>query len=290
MSVRRTLPHRDIRTLGAWCFVDDYGPTGPTDALMSVPPHPHTGLQTVTWLLEGRVAHRDSTGGVAEVMPGELAIMTSGWGIAHSEYTTSDPSTPLRGVQMWVALPDSHRHTQPHFNHYPNLPRVRVPSAVGEDLEGVVMVGGFAGVTSPAEVFTPLVGVQLSAAGAVVTRLPLRADFEYGLLALDAPLEVDGEIVPVGALRYLGWGADEVTVSASESATLLLLGGAPLAEDLVMWWNFVGRSHEDVASARSDWESGSQRFAAVVDDANPRLPAPMLPNARLTPRPGRRST
>ncbi len=290
MSVRRTLPHREIRTLGAWCFVDDYGPTGPHDELMSVPPHPHTGLQTVTWLLQGQVAHRDSTGGVAEVTPGELSLMTSGRGIAHSEYATSDQTTPLRGIQMWVALPESHRHTEPHFAHHADLPRVSVTADTGADLQACVFIGDFAGATSPAEVFTPIVGVELSTAGGFAAQLPLRTDFEYGILALDGLLTADGEPIPAGSLRYLGWGADHITLSSSEPVTFLLLGGAPLTEELVMWWNFVGRSHEDIAEARADWASGSPRFARVAGDSNARLPAPALPNARLSPRPGRRNT
>ena len=281
MQVRRTLPHRDIRTIGAWCFVDDYGPSTPADPPMDVQPHPHMGLQTVSWLLQGRLHHRDSTGGQGIVVPGELNVMTAGVGISHSEY--SEDSPVLRGVQMWVALPDAVRDNPPGFAQYIGLPRVELTSGV----EALVFIGEFAGVTSPAHVFSALVGVQFTASSAQEAQMPLRADFEYGVLALDDAIEVDGEPVPPGAMRYLGWGRDTATVRTAGATTFLLFGGEPLHEELLMWWNFVGRSHEEIEQARRDWEEGT-RFGTVVDDDNPPLPAPAMPTSRLRPRPGRR--
>lgn len=282
MKVRRTLPHRDIRTIGAWCFVDDYGPSTPADPPMDVQPHPHMGLQTVSWLLRGRIHHRDSTGGQGIVLPGELSIMTAGVGISHSEY--SEDSPVLRGVQMWVALPNAVRNSPPGFAQYTDLPRVELSSGA----EALVIVGEFAGAVSHAVVYSPLVGVELTTSGAQEVQMPLRADFEYGVLALDDPLEVDGELVPPGAMRYLGWGSETANVAASGATTFLLFGGEPLHEELLMWWNFVGRTHEEIAQARQDWQEGT-RFGTVVDDENPPLPAPALPGARLRPRPGRRT-
>ena len=286
MSVRRTLPHRDIRTIGAWCFIDDYGPTAAGDRTMAVPPHPHTGLQTITWLLAGDVQHRDSTGGAAVVRPGELNIMTSGWGIAHSEYAVGD--APLRGVQTWVALPDDARHTTPGFAHHDDLPVLTLPSTSGAEVAATVLVGSFVGATSPAQVFSPLVGVELHSSGATEVVLDLDPGFEYGILALDCDLVSDDVHVPNGALRYLGWGADTLRLASDGPLTTLLFGGEPLAEELVMWWNFVGRSHDDIAAARAAWEAGGSRFGIVVDDPADPLPAPALPTTRLLPRPGRR--
>lgn len=292
MTVRRTLPHRDIRTIGAWCFIDDYGPSTPADPPMDVQPHPHMGLQTVSWLLQGRIHHRDSTGGQGMVLPGELNIMTAGVGISHSEYSEDSPE--LRGVQMWVALPEAARNHAPGFTQYTHLPRTRLPAigvgAAGTDgdTEALVFIGEFAGVTSPAPAHTPLVGVQFTTTAGQEFALPLRADFEYGVLALDEPLDVGGEHVPPGAMRYLGWGTESVRVRTAGASTFLLFGGEPLHEELLMWWNFVGRSHEEIEQARLDWEEGS-RFGTVVDDDNPPLPAPELPHVRLQPRPGRRT-
>lgn len=265
MTVRRTLPHKQIRTVGAWCFVDHYGPD---DQLMVVPPHPHIGLQTVSWLIEGEVLHRDSVGSVATVRPGELNIMTAGRGITHAEDSVSHG--PLHGIQLWVALTDEHRHRAPSFDHYADLPQAG----------GIqVFVGELAGMRSPAEVFSPLVGAQVR--GAI--DVPIEPDFEYAVLAVDGPAVVNGHRVPHGALQYLGWGSDRLVI---DGGLTLVLGGEPLTEDLLMWWNFVGRTHDEIAEARRAYEGGE--FALVVDDSRPLLPAPAMPqNIRLMPRPGR---
>ena len=286
MTVRRTLPHRDIRTIGAWCFIDDYGPSSSDDPPMNVPPHPHMGLQTVTWLLQGEVAHRDSTGGQARVLPGELNIMTAGHGIAHSEYAVG--AGPWRGVQTWVALPAEARDLQPGFAHHDDLPTVELPTAPGSaEVTATVILGTLAGASSPAQAYTPIVGAELRTAGAAAAVVELDPDFEYGLLALDPGCQVDGEPLDSGALLYLGWGNESAAIATDAAAAFLLVGGEPLAEELVMWWNFVGRSHADIASARAAWEAG-ERFGTVVGDVHSPLPAPALPNAVLQPRPGRR--
>ncbi|HNL51824.1 MAG TPA: pirin family protein [Actinomycetota bacterium] len=275
MTVRRTLPHKQIRTVGAWCFVDHYGPD---DIEMSVPPHPHIGLQTVSWLLSGEVEHRDSLGSLQRVRPGELNLMTAGHGIAHSEYSVG--SGPLHGVQLWVALTEAHRGRAPAFSHHADLP---VLDDAG--LRATVMVGEFAEAVSSAQVLSPLVGAQLEVEGEVT--VPLEPDFEYAVLAMDADVTVGGEHVPRGALQYLGWGARDVRLAAP-GVRALLLGGEPLSEDLLMWWNFVGRSHEEIVQAREDWEAGTQRFGEVAGDPTERLPAPALPTVALKPRPSRR--
>jgi len=281
--VRRTLPHREIRTVGAWCFADHYGPVdlaAPDARPMTVPPHPHIGLQTVSWLLAGSVEHRDSVGSHQVVRPGELNLMTAGRGIAHSEYSTPDSAT-LFGVQLWVALPDEHRHQEPHFEHHDGLPRVAIDGSMA-----TVLMGSFAGATSPAAAYTPIVGAELRIPAGGALGVPLERDFEYGVLVVEGAASLDG--VPAGKdqFRYLGWGCDEVRVASPSGATLLLLGGEPLAEHLLMWWNFVGRDHEEIEAARLDWE-GHRRFGDVLGDANPRMPAPPLPTTRMLPRPSR---
>ncbi len=276
MTVRRTLPHKRIRTVGAWCFVDHYGPD---DVDMSVPPHPHIGLQTVSWLLAGEVEHRDSLGSLQRVRPGELNVMTAGRGIAHSEYSVG--SGPLHGVQLWVALPQGERFRNADFAHHADLPVVEIGA-----VRATVMVGEFAGAASPAETFSPLVGAQVDLTG--LATLPLQPDFEYAVLAVDADLTVDGQAVPRGALQYLGWGATHVQLAADPGARVLVLGGEPMTEDLLMWWNFVGRTHEEIVEARRDWEAGDDRFGPVPGDPNPRLSAPALPTVALKARPARR--
>ena len=157
-QVRRLLPHKVHRMIGAWCFVDHYGPDDLRSAPgMWVPPHPHTGLQTVSWLFEGEILHRDSVGSRAVVRPGELNIMTAGHGIAHSEESADQTGHPIvHGAQLWVALPDEVRDTAgPRFDQYADLPVIELLGA-----RGTVMVGDVAGVVSPAPAYTPQVGAD----------------------------------------------------------------------------------------------------------------------------------
>jgi redox-sensitive bicupin YhaK (pirin superfamily) len=283
LLVRRTLPHRAILTIGPWCFADHYGPVdlGKPDARgMVVPPHPHIGLQTVSWLLRGEVDHRDSVGSVQQVRPGELGLMTAGRGIAHSEYSAPE-CRELFGIQLWLALTDEHRHREPAFEHHADLP-------TGDLGDGDVLVflGEWGGVRSPATAHSPVVGAQLRLPSGTTCVLDLEPSFEHGLLAADGTAETDGEPLQFGELRWLGRGRSRVAVGTQDGATLLLLGGEPLGEPLLMWWNFVGRDHEEIVAARADWEAG-RRFGTVVGDDRPPLPAPPLPNARMMPRPNR---
>jgi len=288
MTVRRTLPHRDIRTIGAWCFVDQFGPTG-GGPVMHVPPHPHIGLQTVTWLLGGHVEHRDSVGTRQLVHPGELTVMTAGQGIAHSEDTVvppadegrSDRPIDLHGVQLWTALPDGDRHQEPHVEHHADLPVLTDPG-----LRVTVFAGAFGGARSDAATYSPLLGAEIVLADGARAVLPLEAGFEHGVLAVEGGPVVDGVRVPTSALLHLEPGRSRLAVEGP--GRFLLLGGTPFGEDLLMWWNFVARSHEEIAQARADWEAG-RRFG-VVDHPADRLPAPPLPTTPLRARQRRRRT
>jgi redox-sensitive bicupin YhaK (pirin superfamily) len=285
LTVSRTLPHRDRRMVGAWCFVDRYGPEdiGGTPG-MRVAPHPHTGLQTVSWLVDGAVLHRDSLGSLAEIHPGHLGLMTAGRAIAHSE--ESPPAAPpvLHGVQLWVALPDAHRHTDPSFEHHTSLPVLASGGVTAR-----VLLGDLGGTTSPATAYSPIVGAELVLAAGAATELPLRPDFEHAVLALSGSAVVDGAPLPVGPLRYLGRGRSTLPlraagpVSAAGPARLMLLGGEPFEEELVMWWNFVGRGHDEIVAFRDDWQA-HRSFGEVHGYAGDRLPAPPLPATRLRPR------
>ncbi|MEH1057505.1 pirin family protein [Micromonospora sp. CPCC 206171] len=278
-TVRRLLPQRQRRMVGAWCFVDHFGPDDVAERPgMEVPPHPHTGLQTVTWLLEGEIVHRDSLGSVQPIRPGQLNVMTSGRGIAHSERSPATHPPVMHGVQLWVALPDPARAGAADFAHHAELPRWR-----DGELDLTLLVGELRGERSPAVVHTPLLGVEVEARDAATATLPLRPDFEYGLLAMSGAAQVDGLDLAPGALLYLGAGRDRLDLRADAGSRLMLLGGEPFDEPLVMWWNFVGRSHEEVAAAREDWMAG-RRFGVVADDAAPPLPAPEMPTTRLKAR------
>ncbi|MGY5036891.1 pirin family protein [Streptomyces sp. 900116325] len=282
MPVRRTLPQRQRSLIGAWCFADHYGPDDVAQTGgMDVAPHPHTGLQTVSWLFTGEIEHRDSLGMHATVRPGEVNLMTGGRGICHSEVSTAE-TTILHGVQLWVALPDVARDAPRNFEHY-------VPPQV--DLDGGrarVFLGSLAGSTSPVHTFTPLLGAELVLEPRAEVRLDVDPTFEHGVLVDAGAIGVEGLELARADLGYVGTGASDLTLvnRTDEPAHVVLLGGEPFGEEIVMWWNFVGRSHEEIEQFRAEWEAESDRFGAVhgYEGTVQRLPAPPLPNARIKPR------
>ena len=280
MAVRRLLPLRLRRSVGAWCFVDHYGPLdvdGRTG--MNVPPHPHLGLQTVTWLFEGNVLHRDSLGTEQLIRPGQLNLMTAGRGIAHAEESPARHEPVLHGVQLWVALPDLSRPTEPAFEHHARLPQNRLGG-----FAITVLTGELAGARSPATTFSPIVGAELAARDWPAScLLPLRPDFEHVAFAAAGRASVEGVDLGVGQLLYLPPGRPEAMLTAPAGATLMLLGGVPLGEQLLMWWNFVARTPEEIAAATAAWRAGE--FGAVGGYQGDPLPAPPLDAARLR-RPG----
>ncbi|WP_031086211.1 pirin family protein [Streptomyces sp. NRRL WC-3549] len=278
-QVRRLLPNLGRRMVGAWAFVDHYGPDDIADEPgMQVPPHPHMGLQTVSWLHDGEVLHRDSLGSLRTIRPRELGLMTSGRAISHSEESPKPHAGFLHGAQLWVALPDAHRNVEPHFQHHADLPAVTAPG-----LTATVILGELDGARSPGTAYTPIVGADLALTRGADARLPLGPDFEYAVLSMSGEAEVDGVPVLPGSMLYLGCGRTELPLRAESDAGLMLLGGEPFEEEIVMWWNFVGRSHEEIAQARADWMA-SDRFGEVEGYDGGRLPAPQLPPVALKPR------
>ena len=280
IRVRRTLPQQHRSLIGAWCFIDHYGPVS---ASMDVPPHPHTGLQTVSWLFSGHVEHRDSAGVHALIRPGELNLMTAGGGICHSEVSVeSRPGAVLHGVQLWVALPDSSRDTARDFAHYAPVP-ISLPGATAR-----VFLGELAGSCSPVHTFSPLLGAQIDLDSNARLDLEIDPEFEHGVLCDLGTIEIGGMSLAVADLGYQGPGSSSLHLrnAGDGSARVLLLGGTPFTEELVMWWNFVGRSHNEIASYRQSWEGADERFGAVQGYRGPvvRLPAPPLPTTRLRPR------
>ena len=278
LPVRRTLPQRQRSLIGAWCFVDHYGPVS---ARMDVPPHPHTGLQTVSWLSSGGVEHRDSGGAHALVRPGELNLMTAGAGICHSEVSIG--SGILHGAQLWVALPDSARDTGRDFAHYAPDP-VALPGAVAR-----VFLGELAGSRSPVHTFTPLLGAQVDLDGSCELEIDVDPAFEHGVLCDVGAVEMGGTALAVADLGYQSPGHSIMRLCnvGDQPARVLLLGGTPFTEQLVMWWNFVGRSHDEIVGYRQLWEDRDDRFGDVdgYQGSVNRLPAPPLPTTRLLPRP-----
>jgi redox-sensitive bicupin YhaK (pirin superfamily) len=269
MRVRRALPRRAHRTVGSWCFADHMGPAAVTeDRGIDIGPHPHTGLQTVTWLVAGEVLHRDSLGSEQIVRAGECNLMTAGHGVAHSEEATGRYRGELHGIQLWVAQPSSTRDGAPAFEHHDALPQVQLDHATA-----TVIVGDFAGATSPARRDTDHVGVQL-AVRAGVTTLPLQPAHEYALVVLAGAVEIGGTTIEPGVLAYLGDARDELAIGGGDGAVAMLLGGPPFPEELLMSWNFVARTRDEVEAATRSWNDDDGRFGTVASPL-PRIAAPV---------------
>jgi redox-sensitive bicupin YhaK (pirin superfamily) len=274
LAVTRALPIRDRRLVGPWCFLDRFGPlTFSEGKPMDVAPHPHIGLQTVTWLHEGEVVHDDSLGCASVLRPGGVNVMTSGGGIAHAEQTPRDNTGRLNGVQLWTALPEAHRHMAAAFAHVEEVPVV-------ERSGGVIRVfaGELEGAASSAPYYSALLGTDLQVHPGNALSLPLNADFEHAVLIMTGDCALDGQQLAGRMLYYLGTRRTEVSFSSGGGARVLLIGGPPFPERILMWWNFVARTRDEIAQARSDWEA-HRRFGDVKAYAGPRLTAPAL--ARL---------
>jgi hypothetical protein len=272
MPLRRVLPSRHQRLIGAWCFLDHAGPADVRDSGgMRVGPHPHIGLQTFTWMIEGELIHRDSLGYVQRIRPGQVNLMTAGRGIAHSEESPADRPPRLQAAQLWIALPEAQRQCDPAFEHYPELPVVN-----RDGFQVTLLVGAWLGLQSPVRVHSPLLGADLTASDAATTTVPLRPDFEYGVMVLEGGATVAGEALQPGELLALPTGGDSLEIRSDGPVRLLLIGGAPLGEEVLLWWNFVARRQEEVAEATAHWNAGTH-FGEVTGFDGPRLAAPPLP-------------
>lgn len=272
-GVRRVLPRRERRTVGAWCFVDHMGPGHvAADRGLDIGPHPHIGLQTVTWLVTGEILHRDSLGSEQLIRPGQLNLMTAGHGVSHSEETAGVYVGELHGVQLWVAQPAATRNGEPGFEHHPELPR----SVLGEGV-ATVLVGEFGDVASGARRDTEHVGVDIEL-GAGTTTVPLDHRFEYALVVLAGAVTIGSHRLEPGALGYIGTGRDDVPVvdaapAAADGPTrVLLIGGVPFDEPVLMWWNYVARTRDEITAAHRAWTAGAPRFGRVASPL-PRIDA-----------------
>jgi redox-sensitive bicupin YhaK (pirin superfamily) len=282
ISVRRLLPRRERKLVGPWCFIDVFGPVDQSRGkVMDVPPHPHIGLQTVTWLFEGDVVHKDSLASEALATPGTLNLMTAGRGIAHSEETPPGAKGTLHGVQLWLALPEEHRQTEPAFDHYRQRPQVDVPGG-----RVTVILGRIWEVAARARTFSPVLAAELVADRAPRMIIPLDGSFEHAVLPIDAGLMLGEHPLVPDTLYYLGTGREEIClpIRGGHRPRALLLGGRPLGETVLMWWNFVARTTDEIVAAREDWQAG-RGFGEVAAYAGPRLEAPPFVARPVPPNP-----
>ena len=271
LTISRALPIRERRLVGPWCFLDRFGPlTFSEGKPMDVAPHPHIGLQTVTWLHDGEVVHDDSLGYEAILRPGGVNVMTSGGGIAHAEQTPRENTGRLNGVQLWTALPDRDRHGTPGFAHAAEVPTLEWPAGVVQ-----VFAGTLDAAISPAPYYSPILGADVRVHPGHELLLPLDNGYEHAVLVMEGDCAIDGEPLRERMLYYLGTQRSDVTFSSHGGGRVLLIGGPPFPESILMWWNFVARTPEEIADARADWEA-QRRFGDVRAYRGPRLPAPTL--------------
>jgi hypothetical protein len=271
LAVARALPIKDRRLVGPWCFLDRFGPlTFNEGKPMDVAPHPHIGLQTITWLHEGEVVHDDSLGYGSVLRPGGVNVMTSGGGIAHAEQTPRDNTGRLNGVQLWTALPDQHRHMPPGFSHVQEVPVIERPSGIVQ-----IFAGELDGAASPAPYYSALLGADAQVHRGHELVLPLNPAFEHAVLVMSGDCTLDGQRLEHRMLYYLGTARTDACFSSSEGGRVLLIGGPPFPETILMWWNFVARTPDEITHARADWEA-QRRFGEVNAYAGPRLAAPAL--------------
>ena len=272
IPVARAIPVKERRTIGPWCFLDHIGPTrfAPDAAGLDVGPHPHIGLQTFTWMLAGEILHRDSLGHEQVIRPGQVNLMTAGHGIAHTEESvTGHPD--LHAAQLWIALPEADKNTQPRFDHYPVLPSWQEGGTTF-----TLLIGDYQAHHAPTLSFSPILGLDLHSHQDQRLRLSLNPEFEHGLFALQGQVNIAGEPLAPEQLIYLPPGVQSLEVELATGARLLLIGGEPLAQPLQIWWNFVSFDREDIRTAAEDWEHGHSRFGKVVGYPGPRLVAPPL--------------
>jgi redox-sensitive bicupin YhaK (pirin superfamily) len=271
LPILRALPVKGRRLIGPWCFLDRFGPlTFDEGTPMDVAPHPHIGLQTVTWLLDGEVVHDDSLQQEALLRPGGVNVMTSGGAIAHAERTPAVNTGRLNGVQLWTALPDSRRHGAASFQHLPEVPAFETRGGIAR-----VFSGALAEVASPAEHYSDLVGADLQVHRGATLAVPLQPHYEHAVLMLSGDCTLDGTPLNSRSLYYLGTQRQDLVLHSGDGARLLLIGGQPFPETILMWWNFVARTPDEIREARADWEA-HRRFGDVPAYQGSRIAAPEL--------------
>jgi redox-sensitive bicupin YhaK (pirin superfamily) len=273
-TVRRALPSAAVRSVGPFVFFDHFGPVDakPTDN-HDVRPHPHIGLATVTYILEGAMMHRDSLGTVQRIEPGAVNWMSAGSGIVHSERTPPelrDHEHRTHGLQLWVALPQAHEETPATFQH---VPAADIPVWNDGATEVRVLVGAFDGLRSPVKTYAPTQYLDIRTKGA---RFTLPADFgdgvaERAIYPLDAGVEIDGKLLEAGVLGVLEPGIDTI-VSANGKARFVVVGGAPLDGHRFLWWNFVSSRKERIEEAKRAW--AAEAMGTIPGDDTERIPLP----------------
>ncbi|NLD10099.1 MAG: pirin family protein [Xanthomonadaceae bacterium] len=283
--VKRALPNRNCPRIGAWCFLDylhikSVDPKNLNDPSkkINVAPHPHIGLQTFTWMLQGEIVHHDSLGNHSIIRPYEVNLMTAGNGIVHTEVSEPNYHGPLKTLQFWIALPKEKSSNPSSFKHYDDLPMF--------SHEGLIIhlfMGRFLGYRAPTQSYSPLMGADIMAHESKTCTLPLDPEFEYGIFITEGAVEIDGEHYNDDEFIAIETGQISLTLTLEKGTHIALIGGTPLTEPLIIWWNFVAHDPAQIEAATRDWGNyPNKRFNHVKHPDSP-LNAPAL-NTRLKAR------
>ena len=266
--VRRALPRRELRRVGGFVFLDHFDERDVTPEKFDVPPHPHMGLQTVTYLFDGEILHTDSLDYVQPILPGDVNWMTSGREITHAEQVTNRLSR-LHGVQAWVGLPHKDRKTEPDFQHFDGA---GLPIIEGAGVKITVIAGGCAGEVSPIPTFQKLVYMDIEVAGGGSHEFEVDETHELAIYVCDGAVNIDGTGLNRFDLGRLSKGG-VFSFSAGEDSRFMLLGGEPLPEPTVIYWNFVTDTIGEAKQRLIDWEEGKfpvvskyKKIAAIGDE------------------------
>ena len=270
-AVQRVLPAPARRLVGPFVFFDHFGPVRfePGHG-MNVRPHPHIGLATVSYLFDGEIIHRDSLGSLQPIRPGDVNWMTAGRGIVHSERTSPERiqgGSTLHGIQSWVALPLEAEESEPRFEH---TPVASLPRASHEGVHLTVVLGEMNGLRSPVKVASPTFYVDAALDANAVLEVPPRYE-ERAAYVVSGSVACDGREFAHGTMIVFSPG-DLVRISAAGPARVMLLGGAKLAGERHIFWNFVSSSPERLERAKDDWKAG--RFPKVPGDETEFIPLP----------------
>lgn len=292
IPIARLLPNRGNQPIGAWCFLDHAGPAefGEDESGMQVGRHPHINLQTFSWMLNGEVLHKDSLGNEQVITKNQVNVMTAGTGptqgISHTEQSvfpdtggSPDAARGLSMVQLWIALPTDQK-IERSFHHYPKLPTWREDSA-----EMILTTGSYVSVTgehyqAPTIQYSKMIGIDVNFLEDGDVTLTLEPGFEYGVLVTEGQIESEGKMCEKDQLfRFHDSdvaNSRSIKLVAKKGTRVMFIGGEPLNNKVLLWWNFVADNKQELEQSIIDWNNGHERFGEV-DSTMKRLPAPELP-------------
>lgn len=292
IPIARLLPNKGKQPIGAWCFLDHAGPAefGEDETGMQVGRHPHTNLQTFSWMLNGEVLHKDSLGNKQVITKNQVNVMTAGTGltqgISHTEQSvfpdtggSADAARGLSMVQLWIALPTD-QQIERSFHHYPEL-----PTWTENNVEMILTTGSYHSVAgkryeAPTIQYSKMVGIDVYFLEDGEVTLNLELGFEYGILVTEGQIESEGKICEQDQL-FRFYDSDvannkSIKLVAKKGTRVMFIGGEPLNNQVLLWWNFVADNKEEIEQSVIDWNNGHKRFGSVDSDMK-RLPAPELP-------------